>query len=113
MFDKLFDDIDPNTLLSKEQQLILSRSKAFGIGYQDLTQTNLVKFHVDTGDAKPVYKRPYGNMSFSELETLQKEITEMLAAGTLIPAMHSGEEAPHSGWSFQVMYVPKKNGESG
>ena len=116
MFDKLFADIDSNPLLSKKQQLeikqlILSKSKAFGIGYSDLTQTNLVKFHVDTGNAKPVYKRPYGNMSFSELETLQKEIADMLEAGTLIPAMHSGEEAPYLGWFFQVMYVPKKNGE--
>ncbi|KAG2189530.1 hypothetical protein INT46_003908, partial [Mucor plumbeus] len=49
MFDKLFANIDSNPLLSKKQQLeikqlILSKSKAFGIGYSDLTQTNLVKF---------------------------------------------------------------------
>ncbi|CEP08716.1 hypothetical protein [Parasitella parasitica] len=116
MFVMLFASIYANETLHQVQKdevktLILAKSAAFGIGYDDLTQTNLVKFHVDTGDAKPVYKRPYPNMSFSELETLKQEIEDMLKAGTLIPAMHSGAEARNSGWSFQVMYVPKKNGE--
>ena len=68
-FTKLFSEIDANELLNAEQkeeikQLILQKSEAFGAGYKDLTQTNLVKFHVNTCDAKSVYKRPDQNMSF-------------------------------------------------
>lgn len=115
-FKKLFDQIQNNDLLSLNQKealiaLIKSKSQAFGTGFKDLTQTNLLKFHVNTGDALPVYKRPYQNMSHSELEQLRIDIGQMVECGVLIPAMHSKVEAPNSGWSFQVMYVPKKNGE--
>lgn len=109
-FTKLFSEIDANELLNAEQKgeikqlMILQNSETFGVGYKYLTQTNLVKFHMDTNDAKPVYRRPYQNMSFSELKNLRLNIGEMLQVGTLIPAMHSNVEAPNSGWSFQVMY---------
>jgi hypothetical protein len=85
--------------------LIKSKSQAFGTGFKDLTQTNLLKFHVNTGDALPVYKRPYQNMSHSELEQLRIDIGQMVECGVLIPAMYSKVEAPNSGWSFQVMYL--------
>lgn len=109
-FTKLFSEIDANELLNAKQKgkikqlMIIQNFEAFGLGYKGLTQTNLYKFNVDTGDAKPVYRRPYQNMSFSELKTLRLKIGEMLKAGTQIPAMHSNVEAPNSGWSFQVMY---------
>lgn len=109
-FEKLFKDlVGENVLLNDEQReeikaLIISKPQAFGVGYNDLTQTDLVQFHVDTGDAAPVYKRPYQNIGFPDLETLKQEIGDMLKAGTLIPAMHSGVEAPNSSLSFEVMY---------
>ncbi|KAI8643357.1 hypothetical protein BD408DRAFT_401960 [Parasitella parasitica] len=41
----------------------------FGSGYEHMSTTNLLKFHVDTGNHKPIYKKPYGFLSFSEKET--------------------------------------------
>lgn len=46
----------------------------FGTDYNHLGQTNLVKFHVDTGNAKPIYRRPYGFLSMSEKLLMQKDL---------------------------------------
>lgn len=88
----------------------MEKQDAFGVGYEDLKQTNLVKFHVNTGDAKPVMKRPFQGVSYSELEMLKKDIADMVASGVLIPAMHSRVESHNGGWAFQIMYVRKKDG---
>ena len=85
----------------------------FGLNYRDLTQTTLVKLHIDTGDAKPIMKRPNRFMSHSELDSLKKEIEEMVDQGLLVPTSHkplpSGARA--GGWAFPALYVKKKNGE--
>ncbi|KAG1168443.1 hypothetical protein G6F55_011660 [Rhizopus delemar] len=70
--------------LAKEEKEALGRLlvqflDVFGLDYNDLKQTNLVKFHVDTGDHQPIMKRPNRHMSHSELETFKKELEKMLA----------------------------------
>lgn len=114
--DNLLKQVNDNDNLTEIQKsrlvsLINEKSEAFGVGYDDLTQTNLLKFHVNTGDAKPVMKRPYPGMTHSEQETLRTEINEMVSSGVLVPAMHSSMDAGESSWAFQVMYVPKKTGD--
>lgn len=89
-------------MLSEDQKervitLLRSKSRAFGKGFKDLTQTNLVKFHVNTGDARPIYKRPYQGMSHSELEQLRVDIEETVSSGVLIPTMHGKDEVPNAG----------------
>jgi hypothetical protein len=84
----------------------------FGNSYYDLAQTNLVKFHVETGDAKPITKKPNGHLSYAECEMLRAELKEMLDHGVIIPTTHafSGDQAQTQGWAFPVLYVKKKDG---
>lgn len=68
---------------------IISRCKhCFGTSYEHLSQTNLVKFHVDTGNAKPIYKRPYTFLSNSEKQMLKNDLEDMVNSGILIPSTH-------------------------
>lgn len=102
--------------LTKEEKEALGRLlvqflDVFGLDYNDLKQTNLVRCHVDTGDHQPIMKRPNRHMSHSELEIFKKELEKMLANGQVIPTMHIPKKNGKSslGWSFPAMYVGKKN----
>lgn len=101
------------TVQQKEQliELVKDYVECFGVDYSHLSQTNLVEFHVDTGDAKPIYRRPYPNMSFADKEFLKKDLEEMVANGVLTPTMHSPKNASRSGWSFPWRYIKKKTGD--
>jgi hypothetical protein len=76
-----------------------------------LSRTNLLKFHVDTGNAKPIYKRPYAFLSHSEKETLKKNLEDMVSNGILVPSTHIPGNSANGGWSFPCRYVPKKTGD--
>lgn len=54
----LLDNTQKNTI----ESLIKEFEDVFGTDYSHLTQTNLVEFHVDTGDSKPIYQRPYSKL---------------------------------------------------
>lgn len=97
------------------KSLLLKFSDVFGLDYNDLKQTNLVKFHVDTGDHQPIMRRPNRYMSHGELEKLKEELAKMLANGQIIPTMHIPKKKGKSslGWSFPAMYVGKKNTKDG
>ncbi|KAG1164985.1 hypothetical protein G6F36_013576 [Rhizopus arrhizus] len=101
----------------KEQleELLYKFLDVFGLDYNDLKQTNLVKFSVDTGDHAPIMKRPNKHMSHSELEVFKQELSNMLANGQIIPTMHRPKKDGSSslGWSFPAMYVRKKNTKEG
>ncbi|OAD01692.1 hypothetical protein MUCCIDRAFT_91989 [Mucor lusitanicus CBS 277.49] len=60
-------------------KLITEFKDCFGTDYKHMQTTNLLKFHVDTGNHKPIYKTPYGFLSFSEKETLKKDLEDMVA----------------------------------
>ncbi|CEP13072.1 hypothetical protein [Parasitella parasitica] len=75
---KLVDNIQSQDNINQEDkekllQLIHQYKDCFRTSYDHLSTTSLVKFHVDTGDAKPIFKRPYASMSNSEKETLKKD----------------------------------------
>ncbi|KAI7858656.1 hypothetical protein BDC45DRAFT_498815, partial [Circinella umbellata] len=86
----------------KLTDLLWRYQDVFGVDYKDLTQTSILEFHVDTGDAKPIMHRPNRFMSHAELDQLRQEINEMVQQGILIPATHvKGPEGQRAGgWSF-------------
>lgn len=92
-------------------QMLFEFLDVFGIDYNDLKQTNLVKLHIDTGNHPPILKKPNRHMSHSELDDFKKEISKMLENGQLIPTMHIPRKDGTSslGWAFPAMYVGKKN----
>jgi len=65
--------------------LLIKYSDVFGTGYKHLKKTDLVEFHVDTGNARPVYQKPFSKFSYSELDTLKAELNEMVDHGVLVP----------------------------
>lgn len=104
------DDINEEDK-DKLTEIVIKYKDCFGTGYDHLTQTNLLKFHVDTGSARPVYKRPYPFLSFSEKEMLKKDLEEMVQNGILVPTTHVPGNSKNSGWSFPCRYVKKKTGD--
>ncbi|KAG1614235.1 hypothetical protein G6F46_007107 [Rhizopus delemar] len=115
----LEEQVDGLELEEKEKlvlkSLLLKYVDVFGLDYQDLKQTNLVKFAVDTGDHPPIMKRPNKHMSHSELEVFKKELAKMLANGQLVPTMHNPKKDGTSslGWAFPAMYVGKRDTKEG
>ncbi|KAG0781738.1 hypothetical protein G6F21_011489 [Rhizopus arrhizus] len=93
------------------RKLLAKYTDVFGLDYQDLRQTNLLKLHIDTGDHAPVMKRPNRYMSHSELESLRSEIDSMLKNGQIVPATYGPNKkgVNSGGWAFPIMYVKKKN----
>ncbi|CEP17159.1 hypothetical protein [Parasitella parasitica] len=99
-------------IVRRVTSLFLLETRAiFGTDYKHMSTTNLLKFHVDTGDHKPIYKKPYGFLSFSEKETLKKDLEDMVSNGILVPITHVSGNSKSGGWSFPCRYVPKKDGQ--
>ncbi|KAG2216375.1 hypothetical protein INT45_007378 [Circinella minor] len=62
---------DLNQDIKEELEILIkSYEHIFGTSYKHLAQTNLVAFHVNTRDAKPIYHRPNPHMSHAELDHL-------------------------------------------
>ncbi|CDH61232.1 predicted protein [Lichtheimia corymbifera JMRC:FSU:9682] len=68
------DDEDVNKFLLWVWVIQIMLKVAMNTTYNCLTQTNLIQFHVDMGNAAPIYRRPYPHMSHSGLEQLHEEI---------------------------------------
>ncbi|KAI9003770.1 hypothetical protein CLU79DRAFT_724146 [Phycomyces nitens] len=87
---KLQDSINSNTQLSTEQKeelikLVNESINCFDTDYEHLTQTDLVKLHIDTREAKPIYRQPYPLLSLAEREYLKQDLEAMVNNGILIP----------------------------
>lgn len=74
--------------------------------YQDLFQEPgpegcqlPVQHTIDTGDARPIAKRPY-RVAYSQRQIIQQQLDDMLSKGIIQPS--------HSPWSAPVVLVPKK-----
>lgn len=74
----------------------------FSEGYNDLGRTNLICHNIDTGNAEPVFKRPYQVVRKHE-SFLKKEIHLLLEAGIIRPSK--------SPWAAPIVIVDKKNGK--
>jgi hypothetical protein len=82
----------------------------FGTGYEHLRQTHVTELHVETGDALPIYRRPYGNLSHNEKEFLRQEIADMVNNGIVVPSTYVPQTSKHAGWSFPCRLIEKKTG---
>ncbi|ORX48883.1 hypothetical protein DM01DRAFT_1338520 [Hesseltinella vesiculosa] len=79
-------------------------SESFGIGYEHLKTTNVTKLHIDTGEAAPIYCKPYGGLSFQDLAILKDDLGQMVKHGIMQPTLYvTGEQA--NGWAFPCRYV--------
>lgn len=67
-----------------------------------LGRTDKMKFHIDTGDAKPFRERQYP-LSPYIMKLLNKELDEMLKLNVVEPS--------HSAWNSPVLLVKKSSGE--
>jgi hypothetical protein len=101
-----------NPLRQQLMNLVEEYIDIFGNSYYDLAQTNLVKLHVDTGNANPIIKKPNGHLSYAERDMLRQELQEMLDHGIIVPTTHGprADGAAVEGWAFPVLYVKKKDG---
>lgn len=111
--ENLVSSILNNENLNSDQRdsaisLIVKYADVFGTSYKHLKQTDLLEFHVDRGNAKPVYQKPFSKFSYSELDTLKEELKKMVDNGVLIPHIYDKFEGNE--WSFQCRYVKKKDG---
>jgi transposase InsO family protein len=107
----LLEKVKKNELLSTEQRaqlvkMVETYADVFGTSFSHVKQTNLVDFEVKTGDAAPIYRRPYAGLSWQEKKTLEQELQKMLSDGIIIPAKYGAG----SGWSFPVRLISKKDG---
>ena len=78
--------------------LLYSNKDIFAKDITQLPGTDLVKHHIDTGEAKPVRSRPYRN-SFTARQEIARQIKEMAANDIIEPTM--------SMWSSPVILVKK------
>ena len=86
----------------KKLQDILDRNAdLFAKSDCDLGSTDLVKVKIDTGDHPPVKQNPY-RLPFSQRQTVQDQINDMLKAGIIEPS--------RSPWASPIVIVSKKDG---
>jgi len=64
----------------------------------DLVGTDVVKIHIDTGDAQPVRKRAY-RQTPKMMNVMEKQVQEMVAAGIIEPS--------DSPWSSPCLLIKK------
>ncbi|KAG1135961.1 hypothetical protein G6F37_012379 [Rhizopus arrhizus] len=95
------------------RSLLYQYLDCFEVDYKDLKQTNLLELHIDTGDHRPILKRPNPYMSHAELDMLKQEIETMLSNGQVMPTTHTPNQkgVTNGGRAFPALYVKKKNGE--
>ena len=65
--------------------------------------TSTFRCSIDTGDADPIYQRPY-RLPLSKKHIVDKEIDKMLKLGIIQPS--------HSPWASPIVLVPKPDGET-
>ena len=94
-------DISPSLDSKQNGQLMTVLKKydnVFAWDPKNLGCTDLVEHEIHTGDALPIYKKPY-RVSHAEREIIQKQVEEMLENGII---RHSSSE-----WSSPVILVKK------
>ena len=104
--DNNMEELNIGDEISAEQQIELHDllkvyEDLFARSDRNLTRTNVMQAHLDTGDSMPIKQRPYRNPLALESK-LNEQIEEMLQSGIV---SHSS-----SPWSSPVVMVPKRDG---
>lgn len=90
-----------NETRNKILQLLDEYQDIFVLPGNKLKTTPLLEHHINTGDAEPVFKRPYP-VPHALREELRIQIDKMLEDGIITPST--------SAWSSPVLLVKKKGG---
>lgn len=99
---KVVAESELNTTAAEGFAKLLSKhQKVFAKDDNDLGHTDVVKHHVDTGDARPI-RQPPRRLPMSQQEDCEKEVQSMLQRGVIEPGQ--------SPWSSPVVLVKKKDG---
>ena len=86
-------------LSHKLKSLIIKYKDIFATSVNDLKQPCTIGFHqIDTGDAKPIYQRPYRRSKY-ENEIIENKVKRLLENNII---RHS-----KSPWSSQIVLIPK------
>ena len=70
-------------------------------GDVDIGRTHLAEHVIDTGNAKPIFQKPY-RVEFKNREIIEKEVDKMLAIDLIEPCK--------SPWASPVVLIPKPDG---
>ena len=86
---------------SKVRGLLSKHRSIISTGKHDIGRTDLVEYHIDTGDHKPI-RQPLRRHPFQHLNWIDEEVDEMQRHGIVEPAA--------SPWASNVVLVKKKDG---
>jgi hypothetical protein len=82
--------------------LIKRNEDIFAKDENDFGRTGIIKYTIDTGDAKPIKQRAY-RAGLKDRERIKEEIDRLLEKGAI--------RKSNSPWASPVVIVPKKNGK--
>ncbi len=82
-------------------ELLIENTDIFSIKDGDIGRTNFVEHIIDTGDAKPIYQRPY-RAEHQKRAVIEREVNKMLEQGLIEPSPAE--------WSSPIVLVTKKDG---
>jgi hypothetical protein len=94
-------DLDAGQLKSL-QDLIIRFAHVFALTDSELSQTDLVSHHIDTGDARPI-KQAARPLPYALREKAMQIVRDLCERGLARPS--------HSPWASPLHMVPKKDGE--
>jgi hypothetical protein len=82
-------------------EMLERNSKAFSLNEFDLGRCNLVKYHMDTGDAAPI-RQVHNRVPYSFRDEVKQHLDKMLEKGIIRPST--------SPWASPVVLPPKSDG---
>ena len=95
------DDTIPEDACQALAAILMSHLDVFSVDENDLGRTNLIKHHIDTGDAKPV-RQPLRRFPPAHVEAISGHVDNLLKQGTIEPAS--------SPWASNVVLAKKRDG---
>ena len=97
------EDGVPEEYVNRLKDLIEKNSDLFASSDLDLGKTDTVKMTIDTGDHPPIKLKPY-RTPLKKRPVVNDTVDSLLKAGLIEPS--------HAAWSFPIVLVPKKTGET-
>jgi len=95
------DDTIPEDACQALEAILTSHLDVFSVDENDLGRTNLIKHHIDTGDAKPV-RQPLRRFPPAHVEAISGHVDNLLKQGTIEPTS--------SPWASNVVLAKKRDG---